>query len=67
MMKYTHFYKLFETKIFIAKTGAKTGVFLERNLAKSRKYAYSQSLENAGFSAGFRFFSMIEYHILIDH
>ena len=67
MMKYTHVHKLFETKIFIAKTGAKTGVFLERNLVKFWKYAHSQCRENAGFSAGFQIFSLIEYHILIDH
>ena len=67
MMKYTHFHKVVETNIFIAKTGAKTGVFLERNLVKSRKYAHSQCRENAGFNAGFQFLSLIEYHTLIDH
>ena len=67
MMKDTHFHKLFETKILIVKTGAKTGVFLEQNLVKSQKYAHLQCPENAGVNAGFQFFSLIEYHILIDH
>ena len=66
IMKYTHFHKLFETKNFIAKTGAKTGVFLERNLVKSRKYTHSQCHENAGFNAGFQFFSLIEYQSYFD-